>query len=163
MGVDSRITMAESDAGGASSSLSALAMQHREISQQVLPQLDRHLALPLVQFLEDNDVYPKQDLLRAKYELLKPTNLVHYIESVRKELEGQEKAREIEEQTKQHTEQAIRRRDELREKADRVIETISDPNVAAALGQDKERNLATLREKYNVRVTCGRDWQRRTH
>ena len=138
--------MADKD-DGASPAMSAA---NSEISARILPHLDRHLALPIVQFLEEHGVYPRQELLQAKYELLRPTNMVHYVESLRKELEGgagNAKSDEIE----QRAQQVIRRRDDLKDKADRVIEIISNPQVAAALGQDKERNLATLREKYNVR------------
>ena len=142
-----------------SSSNNAALDTNIEISRLVLPQLDRHLALSLVQFLEDNDVYPRNDLLQAKRELLSATNMLPYLDSVRKDIG--EDVNETETQGK--LADLSLKRDELKEKADRVIEILADPNVATALGQDKERNLTTLREKYNVGALTARvarlaDW-----
>lgn len=140
------------DASSAAAASTSAAMDaNEEISRLVLPQLDRHLAVPLVRFLEDNDVYPRHDLLHARLELLSGTNMVHELQNVRIELDGQSKQAEIVKETESKLEQLFKRNDELRGRADKVIEIISDPNVAAALGQDKERNLTTLREKYSVR------------
>lgn len=137
-------TMASNDAASSS--------DNSDISSRVLPHLDRHLALPVLQFLEEQDVYPKAELLQAKYDLLRPTNMVHYVESLRLELEGKTEKSDSSnaQRTEQRAQQIIEKRDELRAKADSVIEIISNPQVAESLGQDKERNLATLKEKYNV-------------
>ena len=105
-----------------------------------------------MQFLEDNDVYPRNDLLQAKRELLSATNMLPYLDSVRKD--NGEDVNETETQGK--LADLSLKRDELKEKADRVIEILADPNVATALGQDKERNLTTLREKYNVGALTAR-------
>jgi len=122
-----------------------------EISSLLLPHLDRHLALPILDFLEERNVYPKNELLAAKYELLKPTNMIHYVESTRKELEN-DNSEGLSSEMEKKAQQILEKRDELKEKADKVIEIISNPQVATALGQDKERNLATLKEKYNLDV-----------
>lgn len=78
--------------------------------------------------------------------------MVHYVESLRLELEGKTEKSDSSnaQRTEQRAQQIIEKRDELRAKADSVIEIISNPQVAESLGQDKERNLATLKEKYNV-------------
>lgn len=120
-----------------------------EISSLLLPHLDRHLALPILEFLEEQNVYPKDELLAAKYELLKPTNMIHFVESTRKELEN-DQSEGLSSEMEKKAQEILQKRDELKQKADKVIEIISNPQVATALGQDKERNLATLREKYNV-------------
>lgn len=94
-------------------------------------------------------MYPKDEVLQAKYELLQPTNMVHYLESVRKELAG-DSSDSVSPEIKAKADKVVQRREELKSKADTVIEIISNPEVAASLGQDKERNLTTLREKYHV-------------
>lgn len=136
--------------GSSSSSSSSSSLEaNLEISSLLLPHLDRHLALPVLNFLEEHTVYPKDEVLQAKLELLQPTNMVHYLDSVRKELNG-DSSNVVSAEVKTRADQIVERRDELREKADQVIAIISNPQVAAALGQDKERNLATLKEKYGV-------------
>lgn len=127
-----------------------------DISHLVLPHLDRHLALPVLNYLEENAVHDKQELLQAKYELLRPTNMVHYVEAIRKELgQGLSLSQSQDADVQKREDELVRKRDELREKADKVIEIISNPDVATSLGQDKERNLATLKEKYGVRPMHG--------
>jgi translation initiation factor 3 subunit E len=133
------------DALAASSALQS----NLEISSRILPHIDRHLALPVLNFLEEHAVYPKDEVLQAKYELLQPTNMVHYLESVRKELAG-DSSDSVSPEIKAKADKVVQRREELKSKADTVIEIISNPEVAASLGQDKERNLTTLREKYHV-------------
>jgi len=124
-----------------------------DISHLVLPHLDRHLALPVLNYLEENAVHDKQELLQAKYELLRPTNMVHYVEAIRKELgQGLSLSQSQDADVQKREDELVRKRDELREKADKVIEIISNPDVATSLGQDKERNLATLKEKYGLDV-----------
>lgn len=148
-------TTSSTAVNGHSDSASA-SVSNSEISSLVLPHLDRHLALPVLQFLEENGIYPKEELVAAKYALLKPTNMVHYVEQLKREVDGQPPSDESSQETKDKADQILKRGNELKEKADRVIEVISNPQVAAALGQDKERNLTTLREKYNVsRQTAG--------
>lgn len=38
--------------------------------------LDRHLVFPLLEFLQEQGVYPEAELLQAKIELLQHTNMV---------------------------------------------------------------------------------------
>ena len=141
-------------ASTSSSSLNGAAGdQHVEISDLVLPHLDRHLALPVLNFLEEQGVYDKTEVLQAKYDLLKPTNMVLYVESIRRELAGEPEPKDGQSPgpVKAKADEILKRGEELKQKADKVIEIISNPQVAASLGQDKERNLATLKEKYSVR------------
>lgn len=129
---------------------SSSAMQSNvEISSRILPHIDRHLALPVLNFLEEHAVYPKEEVLQAKLELLQPTNMVHYLDNVRKELAG-DSSDSVSSEVTAKADKIVERREELKSKADTVIEIISNPEVAASLGQDKERNLTTLREKYHV-------------
>lgn len=137
----------------AASSSGSAAQAHVEISNLVLPHLDRHLALPVLNFLEEQGVYDKNEVLQAKFDLLQPTNMVHYVESIRRELAGEPEPADGQspKQVKDRADEIMKRGEDLKQKADKVIEIISNPQVAAALGQDKERNLATLKEKYSVR------------
>jgi translation initiation factor 3 subunit E len=141
-------TMATSNGTEGPSTTTAMN-ENLEISSLLLPHVDRHLALPVLNFLEEHAVYPKEELLQAKYELLQPTNMVHYLESLRKEIAG-DSSDSLSPEIQAKADKVVQRREELRSKADKVIEIISNPEVAASLGQDKERNLTTLREKYHV-------------
>jgi translation initiation factor 3 subunit E len=44
--------------------------------------LDRHLAIPLLDHLAETDLFQPQQILKAQYELVKETNMVDYVESL---------------------------------------------------------------------------------
>lgn len=60
----------------------------RDLTKQFLPNLDRHLVLPLLDFVESRGGYSREQVLKAKYDLLKPTNMVTYVLGLKKELDG---------------------------------------------------------------------------
>ncbi|KAL0404874.1 UNVERIFIED_CONTAM: Eukaryotic translation initiation factor 3 subunit E [Sesamum radiatum] len=47
-----------------------------DLTQRIAPQLDRHLVFPLLEFLQERGLYPEEDILKAKIELLNDTNMV---------------------------------------------------------------------------------------
>ena len=59
-----------------------------DLTYSLLPYLDRHLALPLIDHLDERHAYPHNELLEAKLQLLQSTNMVNYIATVDKELHG---------------------------------------------------------------------------
>ena len=61
----------------------------------VLPNLDRHLVLPLLDFLESRGTYSHKEVLQAKYDLLKPTNMVTFVLGIKREMEGTSEDAEV--------------------------------------------------------------------
>jgi translation initiation factor 3 subunit E len=53
-------------------------MAEYDLTQKLIPYLDRHLAFPLLSFLSDHDLFPADQIVRAQYELAKETNMVDY-------------------------------------------------------------------------------------
>lgn len=50
-----------------------------DLTQKLIPYLDRHLCFPLLTFLSESKLYPdEREILRAQYELAKETNMVDY-------------------------------------------------------------------------------------
>jgi len=49
-----------------------------DLTHKVSPFLERHLIFPILQFLEENEIYDKEQLARAKIELLTETNMVDF-------------------------------------------------------------------------------------
>lgn len=52
--------------------------------QKLIPHLDRHLALPLLNHLTELDtpIFPLEQLQKAQYELAKGTNMIDYAEQL---------------------------------------------------------------------------------
>lgn len=61
-------------------------MAHFDLTATVAPFLDRHLVFPLLEFLQDKQLYSDDQILKAKIELLAKTNMVDYAMDIHKSL-----------------------------------------------------------------------------
>lgn len=57
-----------------------------DLTWKVAPQLDRHLVFPLLEFLQERQLYNDEEILKAKIELLSETNMVDYAMDIHKSL-----------------------------------------------------------------------------
>ncbi|GAA98012.1 uncharacterized protein L969DRAFT_46793 [Mixia osmundae IAM 14324] len=143
----------------------ASTSQSGDLTLKILPNLDRHLALPLLDFLDghsedttngttngdDEDVphYDHADILKAKIDLLRPTKMVTYSENLEKEL-GQTTMSE--EEYRQREAAVLKELEEYEKEASGVMDIISNPQVFQSLKQDKMQNLIFLKEQHNLTV-----------
>lgn len=61
-------------------------MADYDLTPRIAPHLDRHLVFPLLEFLQERQFYPEDQLLKAKIELLNNTNMVDYAMDIHKSL-----------------------------------------------------------------------------
>ena len=63
-------------------------MAEWELTSKLGPFLDRHLVIPLLEFLSVNgkDIYDENDLLKGKLDLLSGTNMIDFAMDVHKTL-----------------------------------------------------------------------------
>ncbi|KAE8542779.1 eukaryotic translation initiation factor 3 subunit E [Cryptococcus gattii VGV] len=118
-------------------------------SQKLIPHLDRHLAIPLLNHLSDIAIYPAEQLAKAQYDLAKGTNMVNYVEQFHAQIENAEPT-----DFARLREEATTKYQELQEKAQPVTKVIEDPDAVAKLrsGGDKDRNLDLLRSEYQIDI-----------
>ncbi|ORY50901.1 hypothetical protein BCR33DRAFT_712865 [Rhizoclosmatium globosum] len=95
-----------------------------DLTTKVSSLLDRHMILPLLDFLLQKEVYPTQELLKAKYELLKSTNMIDVANSIYQQIHNTEDNSPVE------------------------AKRASDPQVLALLKQDKTAVRAFLDSKF---------------
>ncbi|PWZ02639.1 eukaryotic translation initiation factor 3 subunit E [Testicularia cyperi] len=120
-----------------------------DLTQTLLPYLDRHLGLPLLSHLAGTNIFSETDIAKAQYELAKNTSMVDYALQLHEQAYPNQPApAEIEKQR----ETAIALNDKLGSEVDHVLNVIQDPSVASALKQDKAQNLQWLEEKYDLTV-----------
>ncbi|KAH9451111.1 hypothetical protein Pst134EB_018606 [Puccinia striiformis f. sp. tritici] len=124
-----------------------------DLTSQLIPHLDRHLVLPLLEFLDSNGIYPHQQLLQAKYDALKETNMITYLTGLHRELYDLDDQAPVPQEFSQKEEQVMNKLDTLQESVDQIMSIISTPEVVAALRQDKAQNLAYLEKEHNVSLT----------
>jgi len=92
-------------------------------------------------------MYPAEDLIQAKYDLLKPTNMTDYIAALWKEIHDSD---EVPEEFLQKREQVLSTLQSLEEESQKVLSVLEDPEVLSALRQDKAQNLQYLKENHGV-------------
>ena len=61
-------------------------MAEHDLSQTIIPFLDRHLALSCVAYLQDTGLFPADEILSGLYELTRGTNMLDYAASLHKQL-----------------------------------------------------------------------------
>lgn len=59
-----------------------------DLIPRMTPFLDRHLVLPLLDFLDEKHIYPAEDIKRAKLDLLAPTNMIDYMDDIQRGQDG---------------------------------------------------------------------------
>ncbi|KAJ1031033.1 hypothetical protein NDA18_002255 [Ustilago nuda] len=118
-----------------------------DLTQTLLPYLDRHLGLPLLSHLAGSGIFSETDISKAQYELAKNTSMVDYALQLHKQAYPNLPAPA---EIKKQRETAIALNDKLGSEVDHVLNVIQDPSVVSALKQDKTQNLQWLEEKYNL-------------
>ncbi|EPQ51138.1 eukaryotic translation initiation factor 3, subunit 6 [Gloeophyllum trabeum ATCC 11539] len=122
-------------------------MAEYDLTNTIVPYLDRHLAFPLLTHLVETGLFPPEDVAAAQYELAKGTNMVDYAVSLFQQLHPDE---EVPAEFAQKRENAVSTNERLQQEAQAVLDVIENPEVAQALRQDKMQNLQYLKEHYNV-------------
>lgn len=62
-------------------------MAEFDLTQTIIPYLDRHLAFPLLAHLVETGTFPADEVRQAQYELAKGTNMVDYAVSLWEQLQ----------------------------------------------------------------------------
>ena len=57
-------------------------MTEYDLTRTIIPYIDRHLALPLLERLLDTSLFPHEDILLAQYELTSGTSMIDLIEKL---------------------------------------------------------------------------------
>lgn len=60
--------------------------ENYDLTPRVAPNLDRHLVFPILEFLQERQLYPDEQILKFKIELLNQTNMVDYAMDIHKSL-----------------------------------------------------------------------------
>ncbi|KZV93477.1 eukaryotic translation initiation factor 3, subunit 6 [Exidia glandulosa HHB12029] len=122
-------------------------MADHDLTQTIIPYLDRHLAFPLLAHLEQTGTFPADEVRQAQYELAKGTNMVDYAVSLWEQLQpDQEPPAEFAEKRAK----ALETNERLQQEAQAVLDVIENPEVAQALRQDKVQNLQYLKDHFNL-------------
>ncbi|KAI8868445.1 hypothetical protein GQ42DRAFT_164134 [Ramicandelaber brevisporus] len=127
----------------------AKTAKHDSITR-LLPFLDRQLAFPLLHFLSEHDLYPAEDLQKAKFELLDKTNLIEFTRSLYSELPGAASDAAAKERFDKRQAAFDAKLADLEAKSEKIRSLIENENVVKALKTDKLLNIRYLQENFGV-------------
>ena len=132
---------------GTSASSTDIAKQY-DLLPKLIPNLDRHLVFPLLQFAggdgeDDEDV----TITTAKFELLRHTNMADFVGNLYAQIHRlDEKPQEYVDKR----EEILRRREQYQEETEKIVGLLEDQEVVSNLRSDKVANLNYLKEQHGV-------------
>ncbi|KAK7520012.1 eIF3 subunit 6 N terminal domain-containing protein [Phyllosticta citriasiana] len=118
-----------------------------DLLPKMIPNLDRHLIFPLIQFTFGPDEEQTVQDKKVKLELLKGTNMADYVGNLHAEINGL--SQPADEYTKKR-EEVLRKREQLEEETKKVLDLLDDETVVSNLRSDKTANLNYLKENHGV-------------
>ncbi|KAH8903320.1 eukaryotic translation initiation factor 3 subunit [Coniochaeta sp. PMI_546] len=129
-----------------------------DIIPKLVSHLDRHMIFPLLEFsasqLEDEEGNTKdpekaREIVRAKYELLKKTNMTDYVANLYCELNDLPVEQRPEEFS-QKREAVLARLEQFEEETSKIRELLATEEVVSNLRSDKVANLEFLKREHDV-------------
>lgn len=122
-----------------------------DLLPKLVTHLDRHLIFPLLQFVADQDEGETADpaITKAKYELLKKTNMTDYVADLYCEIEG---VNEPPKEFASKREEVIKKLEKFNEDTDKITDLLGREDVITNLRADKVANLEYLKKEHDVTV-----------
>lgn len=153
---DNQPTSAEAILDGAQEQVLAQAQKTPEeiareydLLPKLIPHLDRHLVFPLLEFISSQEGESAEETTKAKYELLKETNMTDYIANLWQEIHHTD---EIPEQFVKKREEVLQRLQLYMEETSKITELLENPDVVNSLRSDKVANLQYLKDQHGVGI-----------
>ncbi|CAH8384659.1 unnamed protein product [Eruca vesicaria subsp. sativa] len=121
--------------------------ENYDLTPRVAPNLDRHLVFPILEFLQERQLYPDEQILKFKIELLNKTNMVDYAMDIHKSLYHTEDAPQ---DMVERRAEVVARLKSLEEAAAPLVTFLLNPAAVQELRADKQYNLQMLKERYQI-------------
>jgi len=109
--------------------------------------LDCHLIFPLLEFLQQKEIYPPDELLQAKLELLSHTKMVDYSMDIYKKLHDTE---DVPPEMKKQRGVVIEQLHSHSENARAIIQILDDVELVENLKETNNFKLSYLTEQYGI-------------
>lgn len=118
-----------------------------DLLPKMIPNLDRHLIFPLLQFVAGPEEEQSEQDRKLRYELLKTTNMIDYVGSLHAEINGL--AQPADEFNKKR-EEVLQKREQLEEDTSKILGLLDEEAVINNLRSDKTANLNYLKDNHGV-------------
>lgn len=127
--------------------MSEIAVKY-DLTQRMMPFLDRHLIYPLVNFLGKQGLYDEKLITQTKYELLKDTNMHEYTQQLWSELNGGNS--DVPAPESKASKPSDKELEQWEQSSKKVMSIFADEEVRNNLKQDKLANLQYLESTHNI-------------
>ncbi|KAL4572737.1 hypothetical protein LXL04_019520 [Taraxacum kok-saghyz] len=124
-----------------------MAMAKYDLTPRIAPNLDRHLVFPLLEFTQERELYPNDQILKAKIELLNNTNMVDYAMDIHKSLYHTD---DVPQDMVDRRVEVVARLKSLEEAAAPLVTFLQNPSAVQELRADKQYNLQMLNDRYQI-------------
>ena len=122
--------------------------EENNLLPKLITHLDRHLIFPLLQFVaEQEEDEDSQEITRAKYELLKTTNMTDYVASLYTEINN---VAEPPKEFAAKRQSVLERLDQFEQESAKITDLLSREDVITNLRADKVANLEYLKKEHDV-------------
>jgi translation initiation factor 3 subunit E len=131
-------------------------VQKYDLTPKLIPNLDRHLIFPLLEFLDSNESFSHEEMVQSKYDLLKTTNMTDFVGSLYKEIHDTD---DVPEEFTKKREVVLETLKSLEEGSRKILDLFDDAEVVNNLRSDKMQNMKYLEENHGV-CSLARYWHR---
>ncbi|XP_066398855.1 eukaryotic translation initiation factor 3 subunit E-like isoform X2 [Miscanthus floridulus] len=125
-------------------------MAEHDLTPRLALHLDRHLVLPLLEFLQERGLYPEEEVLAAKLRLLAGTNMVDYAMAIHKSLHHGTDDDEVPEDMVARRAEVVASYVALQEAPSPLVAFLRDPQLVQLLRSDKQYNARMLQERFQI-------------
>ena len=148
---DNTPTSAGSILDGAGHATTTELSEEYDLLPKLIPNLDRHLIFPLLEFVNQGipDGDDMSEITKAKYDLLKHTNMTDYVAQLWQELNDSD---EPPNDAVKKREEVLQRLSLFAEETSQIDELLSDDSVVSNLRSDKVANLKFLETNHGVTI-----------
>ncbi|KAL0929018.1 hypothetical protein M5K25_000957 [Dendrobium thyrsiflorum] len=122
-------------------------MAEHDLTSRIAPHLDRHLVFPLLEFLQERQLYADEEILKAKIDLLSQTNMVDYAMDIHKSLYHTE---EVPQEMMDRRAEVVGRLKSLEESAAPLISFLQNAANVQELRPEKLYNLQMLHDRFQI-------------
>ena len=123
--------------------------QENNLLPKLIKNLDRHLIFPLLQFVAEQQDEDNIEMTKAKYELLKSTNMTDYIASLYTEIHD---VKDAPKEFASKRQEVLERLELFEQETTKITELLGREDVITNLRADKIANLEYLKKDHDVCV-----------
>lgn len=126
-------------------------MAEYDLLPSLVGHLDRHLVFPLLDFTEgqipEDDDAKALEITKAKYELLKTTNMIDFVGKLKADLEGLD---EPPAEFNEKRQNVLSRLEQFEQETSKITDLLQREEVVNNLRSDKVANLEFLKKEHDV-------------